>query len=530
MMVIQNVTGNFVHKISNLEMNDDTLTNSDQAISIRVGGAKTPLFLIYVEAEPTQDIRGLKNHIERDVPVYGLRAGIMGTPAISTVQGLASQLIRQIKMVQGQGPYRAIASFSTTALVYEIAYQLIGEDQCVEFIGLIDLTSAEDRGGQSREPRVQSPQERWRVSEWQCLPGITYDDYEPAPLPLAVDLFCNENSAAEQQLSLWLAVGSGATIRTHRLGGDRLQINRSNNWTQLGNIVSQSLKALPAIPRPIAEQKYSSLVVLQTGGSNEPALVCVPGAGGNVTSFLPLAEHMGRSISIYGLQPRGIDGVLVPHSSVRAAAEQHVLTILKIGINAPINLLGHSFGGWLAFEIACQLESEGQTVASLTLLDSDVPDTDELDSSEHSQVEIFEKLIEIYEQLTEKRLGIKSVELEKLNFDGKRNLLHDRLVEVGFLNRRTTPMVLQGTLRSFASSVRTRYQPRSSFKGPLSLVLVADPKLSGVANISRYEKSVQEWRRWAPGVSTWNAPGNHMTILDEPYVQVLARWLSTRVS
>jgi thioesterase domain-containing protein len=56
----------------------------------------------------------------------------------------------------------------------------------------------------------------------------------------------------------------------------------------------------------------------------------VPGAGDSVTGFIHLTEAIGPEWPIIGLQPRGLDGVSVPHSAVEAAAAFYLQAIEQI--------------------------------------------------------------------------------------------------------------------------------------------------------------------------------------------------------
>jgi thioesterase domain-containing protein len=40
---------------------------------------------------------------------------------------------------------------------------------------------------------------------------------------------------------------------------------------------------------------------------------------------------------------------------------------------------------------------------------------------------------------------------------------------------------------------------------------------------------VTEWRRFAPTLEVLRGPGNHMTALTPPHVQVLANWLRPKL-
>ncbi|KAF1007413.1 MAG: Tyrocidine synthase 3 [Luteibacter sp.] len=111
------------------------------------------------------------------------------------------------------------------------------------------------------------------------------------------------------------------------------------------------------------------LVAIQGRGSRRP-LFAIPGVGGNVLSFRSLADALGNDQLLFGLQAAGLDGRSAPADSVESAARIHVDAIRTIQPEGPYRLLGHSFGGVVAFETARLLQHMGEQVESLALLDA----------------------------------------------------------------------------------------------------------------------------------------------------------------
>ena len=75
---------------------------------------------------------------------------------------------------------------------------------------------------------------------------------------------------------------------------------------------------------------------------------------------------------MYGLQlPATIDE---HQANLRAVAANYMRQVRAIQPSGPYHFAGHSSGGLVAFEIACQLREQGETVGLLALLDCD-PDT-----------------------------------------------------------------------------------------------------------------------------------------------------------
>jgi amino acid adenylation domain-containing protein len=113
---------------------------------------------------------------------------------------------------------------------------------------------------------------------------------------------------------------------------------------------------------------YSSLVPIQPTGSNPP-LFCVHPIGGNVLEYYGLASHLGKDQPVYGLQSLGLDGKEVPLRSIEAMAAHYITEMKIVQPHGPYLLVGYSFAGLVVYEIAQQLDRQGEQVALLALLD-----------------------------------------------------------------------------------------------------------------------------------------------------------------
>jgi len=110
------------------------------------------------------------------------------------------------------------------------------------------------------------------------------------------------------------------------------------------------------------------LVPIQTNGSALP-IFAVPGAGGNVLSLQPLSEALGSDQPFYGLQAAGLDGKTLPLNSIEETAKDNITALKTIQPCGPYSLMGHSYGGVVAFEMARILLEREEKVSSLVLID-----------------------------------------------------------------------------------------------------------------------------------------------------------------
>jgi acetoacetyl-CoA synthetase len=126
----------------------------------------------------------------------------------------------------------------------------------------------------------------------------------------------------------------------------------------LGALLEQSLS--PRLP---------SLVQLKPGTSGNPVFIA-HGLGGSAMEFFQLVKHIEGPNPIYGMQARGTDGVDEPLSRIEHMAQFHVDAIRELQPRGPYFLVGYSLGGLVALEMARLLQTRGETVALLALLES----------------------------------------------------------------------------------------------------------------------------------------------------------------
>jgi arthrofactin-type cyclic lipopeptide synthetase C len=234
---------------------------------------------------------------------------------------------------------------------------------------------------------------------------------------------------------------------------------------------------------------------------------------------------MGEQWPIHGLQPRGLEDGQVPHATVRAAARAYLRSIDNMYPEGPLHLLGHSFGGWVVFDMALQLRAGGRTVDSVTLIDAEAPEGNGIHGPEYNRPQMFMQLVELMELSAQCTLNLAEADFDGIDYPAQLQLLHSRFVAAQIMPQRSKPASLRGMVRTFAANLRTTYGPPETYPAPVRLVLVPDAKDDEATSRRKHEQAEAGWRRFAPELVTWHGPGNHMTILDPPHVDALADWL-----
>jgi thioesterase domain-containing protein len=129
---------------------------------------------------------------------------------------------------------------------------------------------------------------------------------------------------------------------------------------------------------------FAILIPLQSKGTRSPLFCIHPGLGLS-WCYIGLSKPLGTDQPLYGLQARGFDGGEPLAPTIDAMASDYLEQIRRIQPKGPYHLLGWSFGGYVAHSMAAQLEQQGEKVALLALLDSNV-DPDYLSKDKELEV------------------------------------------------------------------------------------------------------------------------------------------------
>jgi arthrofactin-type cyclic lipopeptide synthetase C len=546
---------------------------TDGAIAVRRTGSEPALFIVHDGSGSVGYAQVLHRHIRAEVPVYSLPDTPASEPRLRTIEGMAARLARMVREVQPNGPYR-LAGWSFGGIIaYQVAVQLIGENQEVEFLGLMDTKYGgvdgvadvvDDRSmllhvihtvdglaaatlakltelvtgdttsdletlvrkcqAVAHLPTAVSAAEIQQLQNRLLVYRQAQHEYDPQPIGIPIDLFTAMESTDPDPLRGWEALLPTESIRITPVPGTHFTMMETPDVESLGRAMSSAISPTGS-GRSVAEPE-SPLVRLRFGKTGGAPLFCVPGAGGSVTSFADLASAIDAEWPVHGLQPRGVDGENVAHSTVEAAAEFYLGAVEAMQPTGPVHLLGHSFGGWVAFEMAQRLRRSGRAVGSLTLLDTEVPTEEGSAAVEHDSGEALLALVEVFELTLGRSIDIGAGEIELLDHAARLGLLHERLVRFGVVPRNSGHDVVRGPFRAFASSLRATYRPSDIYLEPLRLVLVSDPRHDEGENQAAFAKIVRGWKQRAPNVMFTVGRGNHFTALKPPHVASLASLLA----
>jgi thioesterase domain-containing protein len=114
------------------------------------------------------------------------------------------------------------------------------------------------------------------------------------------------------------------------------------------------------------------VIAVQASGERPPLFV-VPGYGGAVSPFHALAKALGPQQPLYLVDLNSVGRDPPQALTLESVAAQVVESIRKVQPSGPYQIAGYSLGGRIAYEIAQQLQQEGEPIGLLAMLDCGAP-------------------------------------------------------------------------------------------------------------------------------------------------------------
>ncbi|MHB8383560.1 MAG: type I polyketide synthase [Candidatus Binataceae bacterium] len=283
-----------------------------------------------------------------------------------------------------------------------------------------------------------------------------------------------------------------------------------------------TIEKLSALVRPqTAPASFSSLIAIQPNGT-KPPLYLVHGIGGSVLGFRELVGYLDADQPIYGIEysvSRSSSALL----RMEDLAAHYLAEIRKFQPNGPYHLLGYSFGGLLALEIAQQLHAAGQRVGMLGMIDTFLM----------NEVRVAEMTRTLCARVKRRATGL--LKHVRRVVVGPRRLAYLK----GDVVQRASEIIGEGRQLIYAFlSARGRPIPKfleraqdvnwfaalryEALPYPGRITLFRAATVEGFADLP-HDRELG----WAPlggaGVDVHEIPGTHLEMMREPNVQILAR-------
>ncbi|MEM7727210.1 MAG: amino acid adenylation domain-containing protein, partial [Cyanobacteria bacterium P01_A01_bin.45] len=282
------------------------------------------------------------------------------------------------------------------------------------------------------------------------------------------------------------------------------------------------------------ESNSSCLVAIQPNGSNLP-FFCVPGAGGRPFYFYNLGRYLGDEQPFYSFE----NDMYQDYGSITRIediANIYIQAMQAVQPEGPYFLGGHSYGGNVAFEMAQQLHKQGHSVGLLAIIDSSAPTykdkqmlMDYIDWDHARWLAEVSKGIEVY---LDKNVDISYETLQYLSIEEQLEYVLNYFKMANMLPPNAGTTQLTNIVQAYKTSCLclVDYVPKQMYPGKITVLranedMPEDPNNELASEVSK-DFSLG-WSEFSTEPVDINfVLGNHITIMAEPHVQVLAEQLN----
>ncbi|MET9758084.1 SDR family NAD(P)-dependent oxidoreductase [Streptomyces sp. NPDC006372] len=286
-------------------------------------------------------------------------------------------------------------------------------------------------------------------------------------------------------------------------------------------LAHRTVAAIAELIRPVVNRTGpSALTTLRPAvpGTQRPPLFTFHPAGGPTSVYLPLTGLLPTDQPVYGLER-------VEELNTVEDKAAHYRTIMRdLQPEGPYHLLGWSFGGCLAYEVARQLNERGQDVGFLGLIDTILPAALPQQESPELLLERFGRFAEYIEKTYGHRLDLPYEELAATPDEKQIDVIMRLVADAGL---DMSPGVMEHQRTSYVDArVGERYVPLPH-DGHVVLYRAQQPQQLTTALDPRYLRQEADLG-WAPlcqSLEIVPVEGDHLSLIDPPHVETIARHL-----
>jgi len=309
----------------------------------------------------------------------------------------------------------------------------------------------------------------------------------------------------------------------------QIQLQFGGHCTIAQLMQNSTVERLAAVLEKGLEMWDEQLISLKPEGDKAPILL-LPGEGGSIIYYKSLVKYLDPGHPVYGLQFPGLDGLSQVLESVEALAELFVEIIQREFSGLPVVLVGHSFGGQVAFELACRLLQKNHLVEQLIILDTVAPLKIRSNTTEMTTAAWLSKTVNRIASITKTSFSVSEEQLAAMDHEQqqqevKKVLTKANLIPAYFDNKR-----MMGFLQVLRANQGMNYLPSLKQKINIQLLKASDNQhyMDQFSLDERIVSLLAEqdygWQHFTFGeVAVKLVPGDHESILTEPSVPMLAR-------
>lgn len=291
--------------------------------------------------------------------------------------------------------------------------------------------------------------------------------------------------------------------------------NRYQQDISVANVFQAStLENLAALIRQEQNNSHPKSFVPIKQGNSDLTLFGIHNLGYGLEFYRPLAKYLGADISLHGLSSFLSNEPNKPHPrDIMGSAAYYTEELLKIQPQGAYYLIGVSFGGVIAYEIAQRLVSQGREVKFLGMVDTFCPAQNAVRHDLSLQARFFGHINKV------RTKGLSHIlDRVKWRLDLVMNLTRSNLYQINWIRENFADETSRNFDQAEYIQLTREHQTVNKnyviqpYPGSINLFRAADDMDSKL-----------DWQQFAlSGLYIDDIPGEHLEVLQEPNVAILA--------
>ncbi|BDA68765.1 hypothetical protein CAL7716_029310 [Calothrix sp. PCC 7716] len=281
-------------------------------------------------------------------------------------------------------------------------------------------------------------------------------------------------------------------------------------------------KLTTIVSQPFRESSSSPLVAINSSGDKIP-FFCIHGAGGNISPYFNISRRLGEDYPFYALEDT-LEQNKPEIISVEETASRYLQEIRKVQPDGLYLLGGHCYGGVLAFEMAQQLQKEGDTVGLLVIIDAILPETI-IEPTDDDDAKFLLRIAESMKTDSNVDFSVPFEELRDLPLTEKLNLINKKENFI-FSDAEIQDFLSYYKLFKLHVQAMRNYVPQV-YPQSITLFRASEEIIHDFDNPEWYTSDpLLGWGKCSSQpIKTIDIPGDHFSIFVEPHIRELSKHL-----
>jgi len=306
-------------------------------------------------------------------------------------------------------------------------------------------------------------------------------------------------------------------------------------------IQAPTIKQIAQLLNQTGQLTTNSSLVLLNEGEAYPPLFLVHDGFGETLLYRNLARKLQPQRPVYGLQPLSQAGYPILHTRIKDMAAFYLEQVRNIQPDGPYLLGGMCAGGVIALEMALQLQEQGQKISALALMDSaNIGIAKKIEStstarlnrvssvlSETGDLSVKDRLLTVINTLSKKVSNVIAYELSILN-----KKIKSQLFDYCVTHKIPLSPLLKGlNVMNVYNYAETKHVFTSKYQGDILLLRATKGEGTDRPFAEIYSDPLLGWAENTTGnVTVLDVPGGHSSMLQDPNVAIMAKYLQDYIN